>query len=139
MVIGAGIGGLAASKALAAGFARVTVLERDILPDSPAARMGAPQGRHVHSLLASGQRALEELFLGLEPALRASGAVPIRAGLDMQIDRPGFDPFPRRDLGWDSLAMSRPLLERDVRFVALSGLAWVAGAFVVWLAFFRKR
>jgi basic amino acid/polyamine antiporter, APA family len=36
------------------------------------------------------------------------------------------------------LAIAGSLLERDVRFVALSGLAWVAGAFLVWLAFFRK-
>jgi 2-polyprenyl-6-methoxyphenol hydroxylase-like FAD-dependent oxidoreductase len=31
------------------------------------------------------------------------------------MERPGFDPFPQRDLGWDAYAMSRPLIERAVR------------------------
>jgi hypothetical protein len=31
--------------------------------------------------------------------------VPIRWGLDLRLERPGFDPFPQRDLGWDNYAM----------------------------------
>lgn len=53
-VIGAGMGGLRAARALADHFERVVVLERDALPDSPSQRPGAPQGRHVHVLLAGG-------------------------------------------------------------------------------------
>jgi len=41
--------------------------------------------------------------------------VPLRTGLDVRTERPGFDPFPQRDLGWHSYAMSRPLVERTVR------------------------
>ena len=38
---GCGVGGLAA-KAIAPYFARVTVMDRDALPDRPVARMGTP-------------------------------------------------------------------------------------------------
>jgi 2-polyprenyl-6-methoxyphenol hydroxylase-like FAD-dependent oxidoreductase len=93
----------------------VVILEGDRLPADPLDRAGTPQGRHVHALLAGGQHALEELFPGFERALIAAGAVPIRAGLDMRAERPGFDPFPQRDLGWDNYAMSRALVERTVR------------------------
>lgn len=115
VVIGAGMGGLAAAGALADCFDQVVVLERDTLPSEPAYRAGTPQARHVHALLLSGQRALSELFPGFEQDLAQAGAVPLRAGLDVRIERPGYDPFPRRDLGWFSYAVSRPTIERAVR------------------------
>jgi len=43
------------------------------------------------------------------------GAVPIRAGLDVRTERPGYDPFPQRDLGFDAYAQSRAQLELSVR------------------------
>src|SRR6185312_4877695 len=43
------------------------------------------------------------------------GAVPLRAGLGVRIEHPGYDPFPQRDLGWSSYAVSRPTIERAVR------------------------
>jgi len=115
VVIGAGIGGLTAARALADHFERVLVLERDVLPAEPLDRHGVPQGRHVHALLAGGQRALEELFPGFEDGLARAGAVRFRVGLDVRVERPGFDPFPQRDLGFDAHAMSRPLVELTVR------------------------
>src|SRR5262245_42103577 len=115
VVVGAGIGGLTAAAALAAHFERVLVLERDSLPSDAVDRAGIPQGRHVHALLAGGQRALEELFPGFEAELRRAGAVPLRIGFDVRQERPGFDPFPQRDLGFDALAMSRALVEWLVR------------------------
>ena len=114
-VIGAGIGGLTAARALADHFERVLVLERDNLPGDPLDRHGVPQGRHVHALLAGGQRALAELFPGFEDGLARAGAVRLRVGLDIRAERPGFDPFPQRDLGFDAYAMSRPLVELTVR------------------------
>jgi 2-polyprenyl-6-methoxyphenol hydroxylase-like FAD-dependent oxidoreductase len=74
-----------------------------------------PQGKHVHALLAGGQRALDELFPDFTHALVKGGAVPIRVGLDIRMERPGFDPFPQRDLGFDCYAMSRALVEFTVR------------------------
>jgi 2-polyprenyl-6-methoxyphenol hydroxylase-like FAD-dependent oxidoreductase len=115
VVIGAGMGGLAAARALADRFDRVVVLERDTLPAGPLERPGTPQGRHLHALLAGGLRAFETLFPGFEQELAAAGAAPYRAGLDIRIERPGFDPFPRRDLGFMAYSMSRSLLEWLVR------------------------
>ena len=115
IVIGAGIGGLAAAGALAGSFERVVVLERDALPAEPEHRPGIPQGRHAHGLLISGQRALGTLFPGFEQDLVQAGAVPMIAGLDVRDERPGYDPFPQRDLGWSTYALSRPALEHAVR------------------------
>jgi 2-polyprenyl-6-methoxyphenol hydroxylase-like FAD-dependent oxidoreductase len=115
VVIGAGMGGLTAAGALADHFDQVVVLERDTLPSEPTYRAGTPQARHVHALLLSGQRALSELFPGFEQDLDRAGAVPLRVGLDVRMERPGYDPFPQRDLGWFSYAVSRPTIERAVR------------------------
>jgi 2-polyprenyl-6-methoxyphenol hydroxylase-like FAD-dependent oxidoreductase len=115
VVIGAGMAGLTAAGALSNRFDQVVVLERDTLSSEPAHRAGTPQARHVHALLLSGQRALSELFPGFEQDLARAGAVPIRAGLDVRVERPGYDPFPQRDLGWSGYAVSRPTIERVVR------------------------
>jgi 2-polyprenyl-6-methoxyphenol hydroxylase-like FAD-dependent oxidoreductase len=115
VVIGAGMGGLTAAGALADFFDRVLVLERDTLPSEPAHRVGTPQARHVHVLLLSGQHALSELFTGFEKDLAQVGAVPLRVGLDVRGERPGYDPFPQRDLGFFSYSVSRPIIERAVR------------------------
>ena len=114
-VLGAGMGGLAAAAALAPFFERVVLIERDSLPDGAAHRDGTPQARHLHALLAGGERALNELLPGFTEHLRAAGAVPYRVGFDVRIERPGFDPFPRRDLGWLAHGMSRPLVESVLR------------------------
>jgi 2-polyprenyl-6-methoxyphenol hydroxylase-like FAD-dependent oxidoreductase len=115
VVIGAGMAGLTAAGALADRFDRVVVLERDTLPSEPTYRAGTPQARHVHGLLLSGQRALSELFPGFEQDLARAGAVPLRVGLDVRVERPGYDPFPQRDLGWFGYAASRPAIECAVR------------------------
>jgi hypothetical protein len=78
-VIGAGIGGLAAAKAVAPHFEKVIVFDRDALPDEPAPRSGTPQARHTHNLLAGGCRALESLFPGIELNLVEAGAVRMRS------------------------------------------------------------
>jgi hypothetical protein len=101
IVIGAGIGGLAAAAAVSGHFERVTVLERDILPLNASSRPGTPQDNHLHVLLIGGQRALGELLPGFADDLARAGAVPIRLNLDFREELPDFDPFfPKRDLGW---------------------------------------
>ena len=76
VVVGASMAGLIAARVLADRFERVTVIDRDTLPTGDENRAGVPQGRHGHGLLASGFRALEGLFPGLEQELVAAGAVP---------------------------------------------------------------
>ena len=107
--------GLPAARALADYFEQVVVLERDTLPPDASHRTGTPQARHTHGLLAGGQQALRELFPEFEQDLAGGGAVPVRVGLDLRLEMPGFDPFPRRDLGVIAYAMSRPLVEFTVR------------------------
>jgi 2-polyprenyl-6-methoxyphenol hydroxylase-like FAD-dependent oxidoreductase len=111
IVVGAGIGGLTAAKALSAYFGKVSVIERDTLPAAPIARTGTPQARQIHVLLRGGLDALVEFFPELETELEGAGAIRVRVGSQALLELPGFDPFPRRDLGFDYLSMTRPLLE----------------------------
>ncbi|MGH6993201.1 MAG: hypothetical protein ACREEH_07670, partial [Caulobacteraceae bacterium] len=127
VVLGAGMGGLAAAGALAPHFEKVTVLERDQLPDEPVPRLGAPQGRHVHALLAGGQQALESLYPGFTDAILAAGAVPVRANADIRHEVAGYDPFPQRDLGLLVYSLSRPLIELSARrLAATAGVDFLA-------------
>ena len=75
VVVGAGMAGLAAARALVDYFEHVVVLERDTLPLDASHRSGTPQSRHVHGLLGGGQGALSDLFPGFEHDLAAAGAV----------------------------------------------------------------
>ncbi|BBX17940.1 oxidoreductase [Mycolicibacterium duvalii] len=76
IVIGASLGGLCASRVLSEFAERVTVLERDVLPEQPGNRTAVPQGRHVHLLMARGAQEFESLFPGLLDDMVAAG-VPI--------------------------------------------------------------
>ena len=57
VVIGAGMGGLTAARALADFFDQVVVLERDSLPSQPATRAGIPE--LVHAMFKIGKPAPE--------------------------------------------------------------------------------
>jgi len=74
VVLGASMAGLLAARSLADFFDTVTVVERDPLPDTGAARQGVPQGRHLHALLARGAQAIEEMFPGLLDEMVLDGA-----------------------------------------------------------------
>jgi 2-polyprenyl-6-methoxyphenol hydroxylase-like FAD-dependent oxidoreductase len=76
IVIGASLGGLCAARVLSDISERVTVYERDELPDGPKNRNAVPQGRHVHLLMARGAQEFESLFPGLLDDMVADG-VPI--------------------------------------------------------------
>jgi len=84
VVIGGSMGGLLAARALADHYDRVTVLERDRLPDGPDPRKGTPQARHIHVLLTAGRRVLERMFPGLIQDLVAAGAEDYDAIADME-------------------------------------------------------
>jgi 2-polyprenyl-6-methoxyphenol hydroxylase-like FAD-dependent oxidoreductase len=78
VVLGASMGGLVAGKVLAQFYRRVTVLDRDELPDDGADRRCVPQGRHVHALLAGGAHTLNVLFPGFLADLEAGGVPVLR-------------------------------------------------------------
>ena len=78
VVLGASWAGLLAARVLADAYERVTVVERDPLPETAENRKGVPQGRHAHLLLPRGTQILEELFPGLLGDLAAGGAPVIR-------------------------------------------------------------
>src|SRR5258706_5880876 len=107
VVVGAGMGGLTAAKAVAPHFERVIVFDRDALPDAPAPRPGTPQARHTHGLLAGGHRALECLFPGIELDLVEAGAVRMRGRRAMRLAAPGVDTFPPREPRLDQIGLSR--------------------------------
>ncbi|WP_395307568.1 FAD-dependent monooxygenase [Mycobacterium sp. AMU20-3851] len=119
VVLGASIGGLLAARVLADHYRDVTIVERDVLTDLPAARRGVPQGRHGHVLLARSSQVLAELFPGFADELAADG-VPSLSGGDMSRIRLSINghPIAQTDLPVpdDSTLHfpSRPLLERNI-------------------------
>jgi 2-polyprenyl-6-methoxyphenol hydroxylase-like FAD-dependent oxidoreductase len=115
IVVGGGIAGLAAARAVSDRFRQVVILDRDELPDGAAPRPGVPQGKHPHGLLVGGLEALEQLFPGFGDELRQAGAVPIDRGFDVLYELPGQDPWPRIRFAHTTYSMTRPLLERTLR------------------------
>ncbi|MER6344749.1 FAD-dependent oxidoreductase [Streptomyces sp. NPDC001595] len=114
VVIGAGIAGLSAAKALSDAFEQVVVVDRDELPDSGDPRRGVPQGQHSHILLVAGQQALGELFPGLVDELAERGAVIFDSGEDVHLYRLGAAWNPVHS-GQPFVSMTRPLLEYTLR------------------------
>jgi 2-polyprenyl-6-methoxyphenol hydroxylase-like FAD-dependent oxidoreductase len=114
VVIGGSIAGLCTARALSAQFARVTLIERDRLPDAAEHRAGAPQSHHVHALLLRGLRELERLFPGIEAELSAAGADPMDVSYDFaHCTEWGW--ARRARTGVAPLTLSRVLLESVIR------------------------
>jgi 2-polyprenyl-6-methoxyphenol hydroxylase-like FAD-dependent oxidoreductase len=74
LVLGASIAGLLTARVLSDHFDRVTVVERDVLPDGADHRRGVPQDRQPHLLQVGGAHALEGLFPGILDELAAAGS-----------------------------------------------------------------
>jgi 2-polyprenyl-6-methoxyphenol hydroxylase-like FAD-dependent oxidoreductase len=115
IVIGAGISGVAAARALADHFEEVVVFERDEFPSDATPRPGAPQGKQAHGLLGGSVKALGELFPDFAGDLVRAGALPVNPGFDLLLEFPGMDPFPRRKWEWLTYSLSRPLIELTMR------------------------
>ncbi|MCF6742827.1 hypothetical protein E9529_00785 [Blastococcus sp. KM273128] len=79
VVLGAGIAGLVHAVPLARRFQRVTLVDRDLLPDRREDRRGVPQGQHIHLLVPGGLARLEDLLPGIVDDLAAAGAHVIRS------------------------------------------------------------
>ena len=114
VVIGASMAGLLAARVLAGHVDRVTVVDRDRLPDGAEPRRGVPQGRQIHVLLARGSAVLDRLFPGFSRDLVAAGAVPFRLPGDaLLLSKAGW--VDRRAPGWTMTSASRPLIEATLR------------------------
>ncbi|GHP00898.1 hypothetical protein KSF_109450 [Reticulibacter mediterranei] len=74
IVIGGGIAGLLAARALANSCEGITIIERDTYPDAPTFRAGTPQARHVHAFPLRGQQILEAFFPSFGESLLKAGA-----------------------------------------------------------------
>lgn len=113
VVLGASMAGLVHTVPLAERFDRVTLVERDLLPDGAEQRRGVPQGSHVHLLVPGGMTRLETLLPGVLEEMSARGAHLIGS------------PEWRFNMGGDRLALTepdlritgatRPLIEATVR------------------------
>lgn len=118
VVLGAGLAGLLTARVLAERFARVTVVERDELPeDGPGFRPGVPQSRHAHVLWARGVDVMERLLPGITKELTAGGAVPAESPRDFLWLSPAdwFRPLP----GARVLLAGRELIDWTVRRAVL--------------------
>ncbi len=110
--------GLLAARSLSDFFDTVTVVERDPLLDTPTARRGVPQGRHVHGLLASGAQVLEQLFPGILDELMLNGAHYFD-GADLSRLHHSLGGHPLVNTGsarsFNIYQVTRPFLEEHVR------------------------
>ena len=89
VVLGAGMAGLLAARVLADAYFRVTVVERDPLPETATNRRGVPQGRHAHLLVPRGTQILDELFPALYDDLVAGGVPMVRDFADLHFSPGG--------------------------------------------------
>jgi 2-polyprenyl-6-methoxyphenol hydroxylase-like FAD-dependent oxidoreductase len=108
------MGGLAAARVLSESYRRVTVIDRDWLPEHGVFRKGVPHGLHAHGLLARGREAYEMLFPGLTSELIAEGAIEVDILADSVWFNHGVRLAAARS-GLVGLLMSRPLIEAAVR------------------------
>ncbi len=114
VVVGGSIGGMLAARVLSDHFDRITLIERDHLPEGTANRPGVPQARHLHFFLKRGLMAIEELFPGVKPDLLAAGSQMLDQGKDFRIlYRSGWSPKVACNL--EICTFTRPLLEEAIR------------------------
>lgn len=120
VVIGGSIAGILAARVLSDYFVRVTVLDRDAFPETPAHRKGIPQSHHAHGLLERGREIIEQLFPGIVGELQADGAFSARNTVPLAVVSPagklrsepveaGHTAFSRFFLEWH---LRRRLLQR---------------------------
>ena len=115
VVLGASMGGLLAARVLADAYRRVTIVERDPLPESGLDRKGVPQGRHAHVLLPRGAQILDELFPGLLTGLAAGGVPVLHHPREIRIFLGGHLLCQHGEPGEPAYQPSRPYLEHQVR------------------------
>ena len=118
IVIGGGIAGLCAARAVSDIFDQVTIIERDSLDHTGEPRKSVPQSHHTHYLLSGGACALTELYGSIFPDLTSLGSIPVSSGSQVQFDDgrqisflPNSVLQTPRELGINGYSQSRRLLE----------------------------
>jgi 2-polyprenyl-6-methoxyphenol hydroxylase-like FAD-dependent oxidoreductase len=114
VVLGASMAGLLAARVLTHAYRKVTVIDRDVLPEIGAQRRGVPQGRHIHALHPRGREVLEELFPGFTTHVVNAGAQLADALGGVRLVLSGHR-LRQADIGLSALFASRPFLEGQVR------------------------
>jgi 2-polyprenyl-6-methoxyphenol hydroxylase-like FAD-dependent oxidoreductase len=113
VVIGGGLSGLLAARALVGHVERITVLDRDRFPGEPVHRAGVPQSHHAHGLGLRGRDVIAELFPGIQDELLAEGAELARDSVPLQVVTPAgvlpLAPLP------EFIVFGRVLLEHVIR------------------------
>ena len=113
-VIGGSIAGLLAARVLSDFYEKVTIFERDELPQNGEQRRGVPHGWHAHALLSGGLRVTEKLFPGITQQLVNDGAPLADAARDGSWYVEGGH-LAKSASGLVSVLTSRPFLETHVR------------------------
>lgn len=114
VVLGASMAGLLTAGVLAKSYGRVTVFDRDAMPEIGAHRRGVPQDKHLHVLHPRGRQALDELFPGLTAWLIGQGAATGDVLGNTRWQLSGYQ-FRQEDIRLPGLSASRPFLEGHLR------------------------
>lgn len=114
LVLGAGIGGIAAAAALRTAVDDVVLIERDRLPSQPMPRRGVPQAGQLHNLLTAAQDHLETLLPGFLSALSGAGGRRAVVASDTHVHELGVR-MPERDVGLALVSAPRPVIEQVAR------------------------
>jgi 2-polyprenyl-6-methoxyphenol hydroxylase-like FAD-dependent oxidoreductase len=134
VVLGASMAGLLAARVLTETYRKVTVIDRDVLPEIGGHRRGVPHGRHLHAVQPRGREVFEELFPGFTAGAVQAGA-QIGDGLGtLRLVLSGHR-LRQVDVGRLGLFVSRPFLEGQIRarVRALPGVTFVEGTDIVGL------
>jgi 2-polyprenyl-6-methoxyphenol hydroxylase-like FAD-dependent oxidoreductase len=115
VVVGGSLAGLSAGRVLAGFFDRVTIVERDALPEGVADRAGVPQSRQYHYLMLRGRREFDRLFPGLDTMLQRRGAPEREVGVNVAVLSPIGWSRPRREFRLPGIQPTRALIESSVR------------------------
>jgi 2-polyprenyl-6-methoxyphenol hydroxylase-like FAD-dependent oxidoreductase len=114
VIVGGSIAGMLAARALSNHFDRVTIIERDRLPQSAEPRKGVPQSRHIHALMMRGKEIIEELFPGVCRQLIDAGSAVLDIGSDVKWLTPAGWGLSFQS-GLTFLSFSRDLLDATIR------------------------
>ncbi len=128
VTIGGGMAGLVAAAVAARHFEKVTLIDKDTLPDDPLPRKAVPQGKHVHALLKSGELFLSELFPEFRQEALSSGCLEFRVRSQWRTfgAKGWIEPV---DIGLTTLSQTRPLIEHVLRRLVsrLGNVSFVTG------------